>query len=106
MNSKIIIFALLQFMLVCTPLVGQSAALDQDNDAEQLSDIDRELYQDYLKSRDPLILRNYGIAAARERGRGRGRIRAILRQDDLLQELLTPEAIRQGSILITDVGGK
>ncbi|MDD2581686.1 MAG: hypothetical protein PHR66_06815 [Desulfuromonadaceae bacterium] len=102
MNSKIIIVALQQFMLVCTPLVGQAAALEQFNDAEQLSGIDRELYQDCLKRRDPLRLRNYGIAVARDRVQ----IRAILRQDDLLQELLTPEAIRQGSILITDVGGK
>lgn len=100
MNNKMVIITLLQFMLFCTPLAGQAAALGQVNDAEQLSGIDRELYQDCLKEKDPLRLRNYGIVVARDRVR----IRAILRQDDLLQELLTPEAIRQGSIL--DVGGK
>lgn len=102
MNSNIIVIALLQFMLVCLPLVGQAAALGQDEDSDQLLDISRELFQDCIKQRDSLRVRSHRVELPRDRVR----IHAKLQQGDLLQELLTPEVIRHGSIQMTKVGGK
>lgn len=80
------IVVLLQFILVCAPLAEQATALDHDND---LGNIDRELFQDTLKQRSSLRIKNT---------RNRVRVIASLQQDDLLQELLTTEVIGHGSI--------
>lgn len=102
MNSNIVIVVLVQFMLVCTLLDGQAAALDYDNDSDQLWKIDRELFQDYLKQRDLLRVKHHRI----DRPPDRVWIYANLRQEDLLQELLASEDIRHGSITITEAAGK
>jgi len=102
MNSTLVIIVLLQVMLVCTPLVGQAAALDQDEDPDQLWDINRELFQECLKQRDSLRVKSHRIVLPR----GRVRIHAKLLQGDLLQELLTPEVIRHGSIQKAEDGEK
>ena len=102
MNSKLVIVALLQLMLVCTPLVGQAAALGQDEDPDQLLDISRELFQECLKQRDLLRVKSHRIVLPQDRVR----IHAKLQQGDLLQELLTPEVIRHGSIQKAEDRGK
>jgi hypothetical protein len=102
MNSNIAIIALLHIMLVCTPMVGQAAALDQDEDPDQLWDISRELFQDCLKQRESLQVKNHRIVLPRDQVR----IHAKLQQGDLLQELLTPEVIQHGSIQKGGEAGK
>lgn len=102
MNSTLVIIALLQFMLVCTPLAGQAAALDQDEDPDQLWDISSELFQDCLKQRESLQVKSHRMALSQDRIR----VCAKLQQGDLLQELLTSEVISHGSIQKTEVGGK
>jgi len=106
MKSNMVIVVLVQLMLVCTLLDGQAAAMDYDNDPDQLWKIDRELFQDCLKQRDPLHVKHHRIVRPPERVR----IYANLQQDDLLRELLAPEVIRHGLAelsltkeLVTDV---
>lgn len=89
MNSNIVIIALLQFTLLCTPLVWQAAAQDQDEDPDQLWDISRELFQDCLKQRNSLQVKNHRMMPPLDLIRNG----AILQQGDLLQELLAPEVV-------------
>lgn len=89
MSINKVIVILLQFVLACAPLAGQAAALDYDNDPDQLGNIDRELFQDCLKQRDSLRVKSPGVLLPRDRVR----LLARLQPDDLLQELLAPEGI-------------
>lgn len=91
MSINRVIVVLLQFILACAPLAGQATALD---DPEQLVNINKELFQDCLKLRDPLRMKNHRVAKPSDRVP----VLARLQQDDLLQELLTPEATGHGSI--------
>lgn len=87
MGINIVIVVLLQFILACAPMAGQATALDHDNDPEQLGNINSELFQEFLKQRDLVRVKNHRVVLPRERAM----INARLQQDDLLQELLTPE---------------
>ncbi|MHB8058614.1 MAG: hypothetical protein ACYDHC_12055 [Desulfuromonadaceae bacterium] len=87
MNSKIVIIALLQLTLVCTPLVWQAAALDKDEDPDQLWDISRELFYDCLKQRSSLQVQNPRIMPSHDLMLNS----AALQQADLLRELLASE---------------
>lgn len=90
MNTKIVIIALLQLTLVCTPLVWQAAALDKDEDpAGQLWDISRELFYDCLKQRSSLQVQNPRIMPSHDLMLNS----AALQQADLLRELLASETI-------------
>lgn len=86
MSINRVIVVLLQFILVCAPLAEQASALDHDND---LGNVDRELFQDSLKQRSSLRIKNT---------RNRIRVLATLQQGALLQELLAPEVTGHGSI--------
>jgi hypothetical protein len=102
MNSNIVMVALVQFMLACTPMVGQAGALDRENDPEQLWNIDRELFRDCLKQRDLLRVKHHRMVLPG----AHVRMHAKFHQGDLLQELLTPEVIRPGSIQVAEVAGQ
>jgi hypothetical protein len=92
MNSKIAIVVLVQLML-CIPLIRPAVALDRDQDPEQLWNINWELTQGSLNHRDPLRVKDNRQALLRDQGR----LLSQLRQNDLLQELLTPGVIRHES---------
>lgn len=102
MNSNIITIALLQIMILCTPLTGQAAALDRDKAHGQLWSVDRELFENSLKQRDSNRVKSHRMTLPR----ARVRIHAGLRQGDLLQELLTPEVVRHGSFQKSEAGEK
>ena len=89
MNSNIVIIALLQIALVCTPLVWQAAALDQYEDPDQLWDISRELFQDCLKQRNSLQAKNHRMMPPLDLVLNS----AKLQQGDLLRELLATEVV-------------
>lgn len=87
MSINKVIVILLLIMLACAPLAGQAAALDHDNDPDQLGNIEREMCRDCLNQRDPLLVQSYREVSPRNRVR----VIVSLHQDDLLQELLVPE---------------
>lgn len=89
-------------MLVCTPLIGQAATLGQGEDPDQLWDISRELFQECLKQRNSLQVKNHRGTLPLDGMR----IHAKLQQGDLLQELLTSDIIRHESTWMMDVGEK
>ncbi|NTW99034.1 MAG: hypothetical protein HGB35_03725 [Geobacteraceae bacterium] len=94
MSINRVIIVLLQFILACSPLAGQAAALDHDKYPDQLMSIDRELFQECLKRRDSLRVKNHRVTLPRDRVQ----IHATLQQGNLLKELLSPEVIGHGSI--------
>lgn len=94
MSINKVIVILLQLILAFSPLAGQATALDHATDPEQLGAIDSELFQECLKLRDSLRMKDHRVAKPVDRVR----VIARLQQDDLLQKLLTPEVIGHGSI--------
>jgi len=87
MNSNLIIIALLQFTLFCTPLVWQAAALDLEESPDQQW-ICRELCPSSIKQKDSLPVKNQRMEPPQDRMLNSTK----LQQGDLLQELLAPEA--------------
>jgi len=94
MSSTLVIVVLVQFMLVCSPMLVLAAAPDHSN---QLWDIERELYQVCLKE-SSLRMKNHRT--------DRGRLHAKLQQDNLLRELLASEAIHHEPIQKAENAGK
>lgn len=93
MNSNIVIIALLQFTLVCTPLVCQVAAMDQEESPDQQW-ICRELCPASIKQNDSLQVKKHRMTPPQDLIQNS----AQLKQGDLLQELIAPEAFRHISI--------
>ncbi|MDD2540264.1 MAG: hypothetical protein PHH28_04375 [Desulfuromonadaceae bacterium] len=84
MKNTILIAALVLFICACTaPQSSQAAALGRDQDAEQLWAMDRELTLNIINDPDQ----------SQDQRRGR----AVIKQNDLLHELLTTEDFRYAS---------
>ncbi len=98
MKSNRVIVVSVLFILACPPLNRQAAALDRDQDPEQLWNIGWELSQDGLNHRDTLRVKRNRQAPLRDRGS----IPIKLQQSALLQELLTPGVIRHESNHMTE----
>jgi hypothetical protein len=86
MNSKTVVVVAVQLMLACAPLTREAAALDRDNDPDQLWNIGWELSQDCLRHRETLRVKDNRQGRMRERSR----MPTKSRQSDLLGELLPP----------------
>lgn len=93
MNSKIVIIALLQFSLLCTPLVLQSAALDLEGSPDQRW-ICRELCPAIIEQNNPLPVKNHRMLPPQDLIQNN----AKRQQGDLLQELLVAEVISHVSM--------
>lgn len=99
MNSNMVIAALVQLLIVCTPLAGRAAVLVRDTGPDQLRSIDRELYQDCLKRRDLVRGKNHRITVPHSRVWNHPR----LQQVDLLRELLDSEGVQHGSTRMAEI---
>jgi hypothetical protein len=94
MKYNVVILIMFQVILAGAPMNSQANAFDRAQNPEQLWDIGWELSRDSFKHRDTLHMQDTKQA----RFRNRGRTCALPQQSDLLQELLTPGAIRYESI--------
>ncbi|MDD2271566.1 MAG: hypothetical protein PHP95_07510 [Desulfuromonadaceae bacterium] len=93
MNSNIVIIALLQFTLLCTPLVLQAAALDQDEDPDQRW-VCKELCRVSNKQKNSLQVKSQRMIPPLDLIQNS----AQLQQGELLQELLAPEVVSHVSM--------
>jgi hypothetical protein len=88
MNSSIVIIALLQFTLLCTPLVLQAAALEQGEDSDQQW-VCNELCRVSNEQESPLQVKNQRVIPPQDLTQNS----AQLQQGELLRELLVPEVV-------------
>jgi len=98
MVKRIIVIVLaVQILLACSPLNRPAAALDRDQDPEQLWNIGWELSQDCCTRKEPLRLKDSRRVRLRESGHTHGKLPAV----DLLQELLsTRETVLLEELLV------
>jgi hypothetical protein len=91
MVKRIIVIVLaVQLLLACPPMTRPTAALERDQDPEQLWNIGWELSQDCFIHKDPLRVKIRRHASLR----GSGHIRDVLPPTDLLRELLPSSDLR------------